>query len=57
VDWWLAGSAALAVRGAPIAPGDLDLIVSDADSFGAGDLLLDDLMEPACGSEWGLSPW
>src|SRR5580704_7993752 len=26
VDWWLTGSAALAVRGVPVDPGDLDLV-------------------------------
>lgn len=32
VDWWLTGSAALAVRGLPVSPRDLDLVVSDADA-------------------------
>ncbi len=27
VDWWLTGSAALAVRGLAVVPGDLDLVV------------------------------
>jgi len=57
VDWWLAGSAALAVRGAPVAPGDLDLIVSGGDSCLAGDLLLDGLIEPVNRGEWNISEW
>ena len=57
VDWWLTGSAALAVRGAPIIPHDLDLIVAGADSCRAGDLLLDGLIEPVARGEWHLSEW
>src|SRR5262249_47032434 len=36
-DWWLAGSAAPAVRGAPLIPGDLDLIVAGPDAPRTGD--------------------
>jgi hypothetical protein len=57
VDWWLAGSAALAVRGAALVPGDLDLIVSAADSCRAGDLFADGLIEPVTRAEWPLSEW
>jgi hypothetical protein len=57
VDWWLAGSAALAVRGAPLIPGDLDLIVSGPDSIRAGSLLADGLIEPVVRGEWDLSQW
>jgi hypothetical protein len=57
VDWWLAGSAALAVRGAPLTPGDLDLIVSGPDSHRAGSLLADGLIEPVSAGEWDLSQW
>jgi hypothetical protein len=57
IDWWLGGSAALAIRGAPLTPGDLDLIVSAADSVRAGDLFLDCLVEPVTGAEWPLSDW
>ncbi|MHB1721183.1 MAG: nucleotidyltransferase family protein [Acidimicrobiales bacterium] len=42
--WWLYGSGALAVRGIPIEPGDLDVHVDDADL--AGELLVDHLVEP-----------
>lgn len=57
VDWWLGGSAALAVRGAPVSPHDLDLIVADGDSVLAGELLADGLIEPVTIGEWGLSKW
>ncbi len=45
-SWWLAGSAALAVRGLEVSPRDLDLIVDDAGAQVLGDLLLDGLIEP-----------
>jgi hypothetical protein len=41
VHWWLYGSAALAVRGIDIAPGDIDVNVSDADLTGS---IFDDLL-------------
>jgi hypothetical protein len=46
VDWWLTGSAALAVRGVRIEPGDLDLVCAAADVHRLGDLLADGLIEP-----------
>jgi hypothetical protein len=50
VDWWLAGSAALAVRGVPLRPGDLDLVCSVADVRRLGELLADVLIEPVAPS-------
>jgi hypothetical protein len=46
ITWWLGGSAALAVRGAPIVPRDFDLIVDDASAEQLGRLLLQYLIEP-----------
>lgn len=46
VDWWLAGSAALAVRGLPVTPGDVNLCVDGADARRLGELLLEYLVEP-----------
>lgn len=46
LDWWLGGSAALAVRGAPIAPRDFDLIADDRAAHRLGVLLRDQLVEP-----------
>lgn len=44
LEWWLYGSAALAVRGMAVEPGDLDLHVDDA--YLAGELMADLLVEP-----------
>jgi hypothetical protein len=41
IDWWLCGSAALAVRGVGIEPHDIDLVVADSDAERLGELLLD----------------
>jgi hypothetical protein len=41
LTWWLYGSAALAVRGLAIEPGDIDITVSNAPAAGR---LLDDLL-------------
>lgn len=57
VDWWLTGSAALAVRGIPVTPGDLDLVVADADAHRVGDLLLDGLVEPVAPADWFCAWW
>jgi hypothetical protein len=57
VDWWLTGSAALAVRGLAITPGDLDLVVSDEDAHRVGDLLLDGLVEPVAPADWFCRWW
>jgi uridine kinase len=44
VDWWLAGSAALAIRGIDCRPRDVDIVVDDARRTGR--LLEDLLVEP-----------
>ena len=55
--WWLAGSAALAVRGVPVAPRDIDLI-SDADGCARlADALADDLVEPLVDGGWLGERW
>jgi hypothetical protein len=41
LHWWLFGSAALAVRGIDVTPGDIDINVSDADLAGS---IFDDLL-------------
>jgi hypothetical protein len=55
VGWWLGGSAALAARGVPVSPHDLDLIVAGSDAVRVGDLLADGLIEPVVPGEWDLS--
>lgn len=47
IDWWLYGSAALAVRGLEVDPGDVDLAVEDAHH--AGRIFEDVLIEPVSG--------
>ena len=46
IDWWLGGSAALAVRGLDVMPRDLDLIVDAAGAIRLGELLLPALVQP-----------
>lgn len=46
VDWWLTGSGALAVRGLPVTPGDLDLAIDRESATRAEELMLDSLIEP-----------
>jgi hypothetical protein len=46
-DWWLTGSAALAVRGAAIEPGDVDLVCPGDDGARVlGEVFADELIEP-----------
>jgi len=46
LDWWLTGSAALAIRGAVVSPRDIDIVMADHDVHRAEDLLLDGLIQP-----------
>ena len=46
LSWWLAGSAALAVRGVPISPGDIDIITDANGAKRLSTLLLDFVVEP-----------
>lgn len=46
VDWWLGGSAALAVRGVAITPHDLDVITDRSGALTLRDVLRDELFEP-----------
>jgi hypothetical protein len=55
VDWWLSGSAALAVRGIAVVPEDLDLVVSDAHESGAA--LADILVEPVREMPGWIAQW
>jgi hypothetical protein len=57
INWWLTGSAALAVRGLDITPRDLDLIVDDASAPKLGELLLDHLVEPVLPSTGWIGNW
>jgi hypothetical protein len=55
LEWWLSGSAALAVRGIDIAPRDLDFAV--ADSHALGRLLQDALVEPVTRMREWVAEW
>src|SRR5581483_620971 len=44
--WWLTGSTALAVRGADIEPGDIDLVCSADAALSLGTIFADVLIEP-----------
>jgi hypothetical protein len=59
VSWWLTGSAAIAVRGAPLSPGDLDLVCSVEDAVRLGDVFADELVEPVLpsGADWISEYW
>jgi hypothetical protein len=59
VTWWLTGSTAIAVRGAPLAPGDLDLVCSAEDAIRLGDVFADELVEPVLPSatDWISDYW
>jgi hypothetical protein len=57
IDWWLAGSAALAVRGLAVTPRDFDLIVDDAGAQRLGELLHDCLVEPVVPVEGWFCRW
>jgi hypothetical protein len=57
INWWLAGSTALAVRGLKVMPRDIDLILDDAGAHQVGELLLDCLIEPVQDSRGWISNW
>jgi hypothetical protein len=57
IDWWLTGSAALAVRGMEIEPRDFDLVVDDAGAQRLGELLLPYLYEPVVRVEDWICNW
>lgn len=46
VDWFLVGSAAIAVRGGDVAPGDIDVVCSVDAARELGEALADALVEP-----------
>ncbi len=56
VGWWLTGSAALAVRGAPIEPGDLDLVCTAEEAVRLGEVFADAVVEPVAKPAAGPEP-
>jgi hypothetical protein len=57
VNWWLAGSGALAVRGIDVSPRDLDLITDAAGAQRICELLADALVEPVFASDGWVARW
>jgi len=57
INWWLAGSAALAVRGLDITPRDFDVNVDDAGAHMLGVVLQDYLVEPVSNLDWFCNWW
>jgi hypothetical protein len=57
LDWWLTGSAALAVRGLDVAPRDLDLVTGDDGAHVLAELLEDALVEPLQPADWFCRWW
>src|SRR5918992_70402 len=57
IDWWLAGSAALAARGLRIEPRDIDLVIHEKDAVRAAAAFADALIEPAVESDGWVSRW
>ena len=56
-DWWVTGSLALALRGLPIQPGDIDLIVDGAGAIRWGQVLADIMIEPVSSTNWFCKYW
>lgn len=57
IDWWLTGSAALAVRGLAVAPRDVDLVVSEADAPHLARAFEDAAIEPPVAVEGWFCRW
>jgi hypothetical protein len=57
INWWLAGSTALALRGLRVMPRDIDLILDDVGAHQVGELLLDYLIEPVQDARGWISNW
>lgn len=46
INWWLTGSCAVCIRGIPLQPHDVDVMVDSADIEEIGDIFADYLIEP-----------
>jgi hypothetical protein len=57
INWWLVGSAALAVRGMHISPRDIDLSVDDEGAHKLGEVLLDQVVQPVEATEDWICNW
>jgi hypothetical protein len=57
LDWWLAGSAALAARGLEVMPRDLDIITDADGARRLGTILEDELVQPVEASSGWIADW
>jgi hypothetical protein len=57
IEWRLAGSVALALRGIEIVPRDVDLVLDNASAQRAGQLLLEYLIEPVMPTPGWIANW
>lgn len=57
IDWWLTGSAAVAVRGGQVSPGDIDVVCSVDAARQLGDIFADFLVEPVAPAINGYDGW
>lgn len=56
-DWWVTGSLALVLRGLPVQPGDIDLIVDGEGALRWGEVLADIMIEPVISTDWFCKYW
>jgi len=57
LDWWLTGSAALAIRHVDVTPRDIDLVTTGPGARRLAELLQDWLVEPLQQSEGWVAKW
>ena len=57
LDWWLGGSAALAVRGLDLNPRDFDLVTDEEGAQRLGEVLAEHLVEPLTRVDWFCTWW
>lgn len=57
LDWAVVGSAALALRGLDVMPGDIDLVTAEEDALKLGELALDYLIEPIQETPGWIGKW
>lgn len=46
IDWWLTGSCAACIRGIPLNPHDVDIMISSKDVDQLSDIFIDHIVEP-----------
>lgn len=57
LDWWIGGSAALAIRGLDVMPRDFDIVTDYHGAQQLGHILLNSLIEPVTQVDWFCSWW